>query len=106
MCYSPDGGDRNQGGMLLAAPESPRFDCDFDDYFDSAPEPGEYSDSHWNLGSPLNRFIAFGGPAAPAPTRDSDTRSSAAGASGATSGERGDWRHFGSGSSPGPSSAR
>jgi hypothetical protein len=61
MCYSPDGGDRNQGGTVQNCGGESRFDCGFDDYFDAAPEPGEYLASHWNLGSRLNRFIAFGG---------------------------------------------
>jgi hypothetical protein len=63
MCYTPDGGDRNQTSVRNCGGE-PRFDCGFDDYFDAAPEAGEYLASHWNLGSRLNRFIAFG-PAEP-----------------------------------------
>jgi hypothetical protein len=59
MCYSPDGGDRNQFGITMDCPGQQRFDCGFDDYFDSAPEPGEYLWNHWNLGSRLNRFLAF-----------------------------------------------
>ena len=62
VCVAPDGGDRNQVPTLACAAEV-RFDCGFDDYFDSAPEPGEYLATHWNIGSPLNRFVAFGGPA-------------------------------------------
>jgi hypothetical protein len=58
MCYSPDGGDRNQFATN-DCPGAQRFDCGFDDYFDAAPEPDEYLANHWNLGSPLNRFIAF-----------------------------------------------
>jgi hypothetical protein len=61
MCYSPDGGDRHQSGPEFDCTGRQRFDCGFDDYFDSAPEPGEYLATHWNLGSPLNRFIDFGG---------------------------------------------
>ena len=60
LCYSPDGGDLNQGGTVTLCAGAPRFDCNFDDYFDAAPEPGEYLATHWNLGSPLNAFIAFG----------------------------------------------
>jgi hypothetical protein len=67
LCYSPDGGDRNQGGAVTRCPDRVRFDCGADDYFDSSPEPGEYLASHWNLGSPLNRFIAFGQGAQPPP---------------------------------------
>jgi Bacterial pre-peptidase C-terminal domain len=59
MCYR-DGGDRNQT-MSTVCSDVERFDCGNDDYFDSAPEPGEYLATHWNLGSPLNRFIAFDG---------------------------------------------
>jgi hypothetical protein len=60
LCYSPDGGDRNQGGTVARCSDRVHFDCAADDYFDSAPEPGEYLAGHWNLGSPLNSFIAFG----------------------------------------------
>jgi hypothetical protein len=60
MCYSPDGGDRNQGGTVTRCSGSTRFDCDFNDYFDAAPEKGEWLATHWNLGSPLNRFFIFG----------------------------------------------
>ena len=58
MCYS-DGGDKDVG-MSVFCPDRTYFDCRYDTYFDTAPEPGEYLESHWNLGSPLNRFIAFG----------------------------------------------
>ncbi len=60
VCYSPDGGDRNQDGVEYRCDNRIQFDCGFDDYFDSAPEPGEYLAGHWNLGSPYNLFIAFG----------------------------------------------
>jgi hypothetical protein len=60
LCYSPDGGDRNQAGVISRCTFRVSFDCNNDDYFDSAPEEGEYLASHWNLGSALNRFIVFG----------------------------------------------
>lgn len=59
MCYS-DGGDRDTG-MIARCTDRMHFDCGNDDYFDSAPEPGEYLASHWNIGSTLNRFVSFGG---------------------------------------------
>lgn len=49
MCYAPDGGDLNQSGVAVTCAGATRFDCGHDDYFDSAPEPGEYLESHWNL---------------------------------------------------------
>ena len=60
LCYSPDGGDLGQDGVDYRCDNRIQFDCGFDDYFDSAPEPGEYLAEHWNLGSPHNRFVAFG----------------------------------------------
>jgi hypothetical protein len=100
MCYSPDGGDINQGGPTLRCPGTPRFDCNFDDYFDSAPEPGEYLDSHWNLGSPLNRMIDFtGSPGAPTPetvptASEPQTLRAKGGRDHATTGLPGDWRQY------------
>jgi hypothetical protein len=100
MCYSPDGGDINQGGTVLRCPGTPRFDCNFDDYFDSAPEPGEYLDSHWNLGSPLNRMIDFTGSASvpspePVPTTDApQTLRAKGGRDHATTGLPGEWRQY------------
>ncbi len=61
MCYSPDGGDINQGGTILCDPEPGvlHYDCGWDTYFDAAPEPGEWLFNHWNIGSLLNRFVHF-----------------------------------------------
>ena len=67
MCYSPDGGDLRQDGTSVECDDRIHFDCGFDDYFDSAPEPGEYLASHWNMGSPENRFIRFSQSAEPEP---------------------------------------
>jgi len=54
MCY-----DDGAGGIEERCGSPEAFDCGYDDYFDAAPEPGEYLASHWNLGSPLNRFVWF-----------------------------------------------
>ena len=59
MCYS-DGGDRDIG-MSIFCTDKMHFDCRYDSYFDTAPEAGEYLADHWNIGSPLNRFITFDG---------------------------------------------
>ncbi|HVL33767.1 MAG TPA: hypothetical protein VM600_09345, partial [Actinomycetota bacterium] len=34
-----------------------QVDCNNDDYFHPAPRAGHYLRTHWNVGSPLNRFI-------------------------------------------------
>ncbi|MFN2537052.1 MAG: hypothetical protein ABR549_02730 [Mycobacteriales bacterium] len=57
MCYS-DGGDKDVG-LSVFCPDKEHFDCRHDTYFDVAPDPGQYLATHWNLGSPLNRFIAL-----------------------------------------------
>ncbi len=43
------------------------YDCGFDTYFDAEPEPGEWLDNHWNIGSRVNRYVVFGDSGAPAP---------------------------------------
>ena len=60
MCYAPDGGDLHQEGTINRCTDRIHFDCGYDTYFDSAPEPGEYLATHWNIGSDLNRFLVFG----------------------------------------------
>jgi hypothetical protein len=57
MCYS-DGGDKDVGLTVFCA-DKMRFDCRHDTYFNTAPEPGSYLATHWNLGSALNRFISL-----------------------------------------------
>jgi hypothetical protein len=99
MCYAPDGGDLNQDGVIVNCADTARFDCGHDDYFDSAPEPGEYLETHWNLGSPLNRFLTFGSgtvtPTSAPSTTEPDTESLGdGGKKRGASGIPGDWRHF------------
>jgi GNAT superfamily N-acetyltransferase len=60
MCY-PDGAE-GELGMLDVCAGGERFDCGYDDYFDVAPEPGEYLATHWNIGSAANRFIELSDP--------------------------------------------
>lgn len=67
MCYSPDGGDRNQNGMLYPCQTATLFDCNYDDYFDAAPEPGEYLASHWNLGTEGQNFMVINADEEPPP---------------------------------------
>jgi hypothetical protein len=70
MCYSPDGGTNHQEGVELLCTDREYFDCGYDDYFDSNPEPGEYLATHWNMGSPLNKMIHFGGTGGATPEAD------------------------------------
>ena len=58
MCYS-DGGPTDKGDFV-ACEDRMRYDCGYDSYFDTAPEPGEWLADHWNIGSRANRFITFG----------------------------------------------
>ena len=55
MCY-PDGGPRssayNERRCLYLT-----FDCGKNDYFSTKPKPSSYLGTHWNLGSPINRFL-------------------------------------------------
>ena len=94
MCYSPDGGDLHQDGTIENCSDAVRFDCNFDDYFDAAPEPGEYLSTHWNLGSPLNRFIAFDGKADAAGGARPRASLGTGGKKQAAAGAAGDWRYF------------
>lgn len=59
MCYSPDGGDKNQSGTVDRCTDHTHFDCQHDTYFDTEVEAGEYLANNWNVGSTLNRFLAF-----------------------------------------------
>jgi hypothetical protein len=62
LCYSPDGGDKHQKGVVIMKNCRDRnyFDCNYDDYFHPNPPAGTYLAKNWNLGSRLNRFITFG----------------------------------------------
>lgn len=58
MCYGSEArrADQSVGGDVYC-PARTAFDCGKDDYFDPSPEPGSYLDTHWNVGSSLNRFL-------------------------------------------------
>jgi hypothetical protein len=59
MCYAPDGGNQNQTEVTLCS-DTIWFDCNFDTYFDAAPEAGEWLVDHWNIGAAYNRYITLG----------------------------------------------
>jgi hypothetical protein len=71
MCYAPDGGDLRQF-MTYPCPSMTFFDCGYNDYFDAAPEPGEYLASHWNLGTIGQNFMRITAKAEP-PSEPEDT---------------------------------
>lgn len=58
-CYAPDGGDTHQWAVT-ACGDYEHYDCNHDDYFDTAPEAGEWLATHLNIGSSANPFIARG----------------------------------------------
>ena len=60
----------HQEGVEFLCNDREYFDCGYDDYFDSNPEAGEYLATHWNMGSPLNKMIRFGGVGGATPTAD------------------------------------
>lgn len=57
MCYN-DGGAKGRF-YTTSRCSTEAFDCGRDDYFNPNPAAGSYLASHWNLGSRLNRFLAF-----------------------------------------------
>jgi hypothetical protein len=61
MCYPGEPGVTGTAtfGLVLQCSDRIHFDCGFDTYFDAAPEPGEWLATHWNIGSPVNRYLAF-----------------------------------------------
>ena len=59
MCYDDSGSAANTYYIDPSCPTSAgsRFDCNKDTYFDTQPESGEWLNTHWNVGSTLNRFL-------------------------------------------------
>lgn len=72
MCYA-DGAARS--AYVGSACAALQFDCGNDDYFHPSPAVGSYLATHWNVGSPLNRFLRRGPapPTAPTPTATTST---------------------------------
>lgn len=73
MCYA----DGATGSAYVdSACSTLHFDCGSDDYFHPSPAAGSYLATHWNVGSPLNRFLRRGlaPPTAPTPTAPPPTQ--------------------------------
>jgi len=56
MCY-PDGGALSNYRSTTCR-DALHFDCNHNDYFNPNPKKGSYLATHWNLGSPFNRFVS------------------------------------------------
>ena len=54
MCYD-DGGSGGTYSSSICTVE--RYDCGADSYFHPSPATGSYLDTHWNVGSPDNRWL-------------------------------------------------
>lgn len=63
MCYPGENGVLGTAtlGLVRQCADRIHYDCGFDTYFDAAPEAGEWLASNWNIGHPVNRYLAFGG---------------------------------------------
>lgn len=61
MCY-PDGGSQSNYNAFVCPPvwpgNFPRWDCNKNDYFNPVPAD-QYLLDHWNLASPISRFITY-----------------------------------------------
>jgi len=59
MCY-PDGGPRgDKASFKINVCSEPHYDCKHNDYFNPLPKKSNYLWDHWNLASPLNRYLAW-----------------------------------------------
>jgi len=67
MCYADGGSRSNYSDWICPAATSAigrsvvaygrAFDCNHDDYFHPFPPAGSYLATHWNVASPVNRFV-------------------------------------------------
>lgn len=63
MCYQDGGATQCTSGFSCPGTCAVEvYDCGKDDYFHRNPASGSYLATHWNVGSTLNRFLAFGIP--------------------------------------------
>ena len=81
MCYPGEEGVTGTVtlGLVVQCSDRVHYDCGFDTYFDAAPEPGEWLATHWNIGSPLNRYLSFNGTVASTATSSSSGSATSAG---------------------------
>jgi hypothetical protein len=83
-CTGPVGIGVNTAGSCTSGPYRSdacvfgALDCNQDDYFHSAPPAGHYLTSHWNVASPFNHYIHYGGSFLSAPDCDLRQRMEAA----------------------------
>lgn len=56
MCYNDRGAYAAKYDRARC--DLPYYDCGYDDYFNPRPRRGSYIARHWNIGSPVNRFVA------------------------------------------------
>ncbi|WP_405010334.1 RICIN domain-containing protein [Kitasatospora sp. NBC_01539] len=66
MCYSDSPYYPKMEVRCASRAEDERLDCNHDDYFNTAPSPGSYLSTHWNVAD--NRFLFSGGGTTPDPT--------------------------------------
>ena len=65
LCYA-DGSTSSPVRHVCPASHEALYDCNGDDYFNTAPPPGSYLTTHWNTAS--SAFLSAEAPAGPAPT--------------------------------------
>ncbi|MEV7003928.1 RICIN domain-containing protein [Streptomyces sp. NPDC093982] len=59
MCYSDSPKYPKMRTLCPERASDKRLDCHHDDYYNTAPKPGSYLDTHWNVAN--NRFLISGG---------------------------------------------
>jgi hypothetical protein len=63
MCYddrdTPEQESTYRDDVCELGNRGMRFDCNYNTYFDTEPEPGSWLESHWNLGHKYNLALGF-----------------------------------------------